>query len=186
MSTENGDQTMNLTSKAKILAVFLITAALLTAILPGEAPGAVKKVKPGKLLHFQPGGSLDVQSPYFVSCGGGPCLFYYPLKLPVGTVIKGLSYQHSGQGALAKTIVGLDRVRPSAALPLQRIYHGEMVQGTGALYNTVKVNGALLPGAVKKVQKGWRYFLTVQAENNPGPHLGAVGIIKVTFEPPAP
>lgn len=177
---------MNYRSHLRTLAVVLITAALLSTIFPGAAEAAVKKVKPIKLSSFHPRGSSDIQSTYFVSCGLGPCIFYYPLKLPVGAVIKGLSYQHGGQGVNAHTIVGLDRVRPSAPLPLQRIYQAEKFQDTGSFYNTVKVNGALLPGAVKKVQKGWRYFLSVQAENNPGPSIGTVGTIKVTYTPPAP
>jgi len=173
---------MKCRSRIKRPAVYLIMAALLSAFLPGTAAAAVKKVKAEKLIQSRTP-QANIRSPFFVSCKSGSCFYYYPLKLPAGAVLEGLSYRHSGQGTGAQTIVGLDRVKPVAATPLQRIYQGDSTEDTGSLYDTVKVVGELQDGAVKKVRNSWDYLLVVETSASP---LGAVGTIKVIYKPPAP
>jgi hypothetical protein len=181
-----GDEMMSSGYLLRMLALFLVVAVLLSAFLPGTVSAAVKKVKPDKLTPSRSSLAF-IRNPSFVSCQSGYCYYYYPIKLPVGAEIKGLSYQHSmqGGGGLAFTIVGLARVNPKAGVPLQRIYYYESNIDTGSLYNTVKVDGILEPGAVKKVQKGWDYLLTVQVEHSGGTYT-AVGTIKVKYNPPSP
>jgi hypothetical protein len=175
---------MNKKSMIQILTIALTTAALLAAVLPGGAEAAVMKVKQHQLISSR-NGQFDARTPFFTSCTAGPCFFYYPLKLPVGAVIKAMSYQHSGEGN-GGSQVGLDRVNPGQDPPLQTLFQGSLLQDTGSLYEMVWVDASPKIGLTKKVQKGWDYFLRVQVDGSLGPPWGAVGTIKVKYNPPSP
>jgi len=165
----------------RAVATVLATGAVLAVLLPTPASAARKRVAPARLVESVQPTSNAARAPYFVGSILGPCYYHYPLKLPAGTVITGLSYLHGGASAGAHTIVGIDRVRPGADPPLQRIYEGESSQVTGAIFPSVKVVGALQPNAKRKVARGWDYFLAVEVDT-PGLILwGAVGTITVSY-----
>ena len=175
---------MNYRSRIQALTVVLTVAALFVAALPGGAEAAVKKIKQDKLISSR-NNQLEIRTPFYTTCLTGPCFFYYPLKLPVGTVFKGLSYQHSAEGN-GHTIVGLNRVKAGASPSLQNLFEGEKFEDTGSIYETVQADGVPQAGVTKKVQKGWDYFVSVQVDGTLGPPVGAVGTIKITYNPPAP
>lgn len=155
--------------------------ALLCGLLDVRAASAgVLTVSPARLLPSRATPQASMRTPFLAGSISGTVTYYLPLNLPAGRLITGLSYQHSGEGDGSRTMVGLDRVRPAAAVPFQRLYGADWTENTGSVWKQVWVQGAHQSGAVKRIQNGWKYFLSVEA-TSPVPSLTAVGAIKVYY-----
>ena len=167
-------------SKISGYSILVLTALSLTTLPVTGAGAAVLKVKPMQLKKSD-NLQLDIRLPFRVGSVAGSAAFHYKLKLKKGSRITGLRYQHSGitSGLSPSTAVFLMRARATAADPsraLQPIITGLSHADTGHINEMIWVDGGFAPDAVKRVQKGWTYFLVVGTTNAPS----FVGDIEVT------
>jgi len=153
----------------------LLTLVLISSVT-GAAYGATLRIKPDKLKK---NGNIqaDVRLPFVVGSITESVSYHYPLKFPKGTRLKGLEYQHGG-GALANTIVSIMRVKADASPALHFIMQGESSENTGSGIKRIWVEADIFPGAIRRVKKGWTYFVFVECDDNPS----YVGDIKVFYE----
>jgi hypothetical protein len=140
------------------------------------AYGATLRIKPEKLKAAKNIQS-DFRLPFAVGSNAQNVNFYYLLKLPRGTKFKGLEYQHGGL-ALSDTSVSIMRAKADASPALQWILQGESTQDTVNPMDMVWVEADFLPGAVRRVKKGWTYFVFVEC----GENASIVGDIKVFYQ----
>ena len=153
----------------------LLAGTLLLLALPALAAAGELVIKPSQLRPLS-NVQDDTHSYLGVSGGSATAIFWAPVKLPPGTVIKGLRYQH-GSNAGSRTVVGIVRVRPEGVPALQGIYSATSDTATPAVFEFITVTGTLVLDAVKKVAAGWSYAVMASSDNS----SSRIGTIRVLY-----
>jgi hypothetical protein len=152
-------------------------ALILVSSAAAGAYGTTLKIKPDRLKKVI-SAQEDLRWPFLVASNMQNVNFYYPLKLPAGTRIRGMDYQHGGGTVLTNTTVSLMRVKADASPALQLILQGRSTENTGSGLKLVWIQADFDPGAVRRVKKGWTYYVFVEI----GEESSFVGDIKVFYQ----
>ena len=145
-------------SRFPALATAALAAICLAAAVPAGA--AVKKLLP---LQFKEMDNLQdsYRSPATIGARSGQALFWAPLSLPVGSVITGMSYRHSGIGPGTPTSsvsIGYDITNDDPRWDPRSVGDGTSAVVTGD--STLNVVGGLTSGP-HTVKANRRYQVTV-------------------------
>ena len=169
---------MKNSQRRTVRALLVITAVLTTLVMALPAEAGTLIIKPRQLKkvgNLQP----DARGPFFVASSGNDTVqFYYPLKMPRGTVLKNLRYQHSGVDG-PQTGVGIVRTKADSSKPYHLIMNANSTEETAAAFSPVWVDADVFAGLkARTIRKGWQYYVLAASTD----YLSLIWKIKVVYE----